>query len=74
MNFTDILKAINDFRCRKFLIVLGVWYLVYVGKIDQYWATCITIVYFLSDLLEKYIVHKSEEDCNELVAKDKSDV
>ena len=62
MNWKELLAAVNDFRGRKFLITLGVWGLVYFGKVDQYWALCITIAYFVSDLVEKYIVHKGEED------------
>ena len=38
------------------------WYMVYTGKIDQYWAGVATCVYFLVDLLEKYLVHKTEDE------------
>jgi hypothetical protein len=62
MNWQDIIKALNNFRGRKFLIVLLVWYGVYLGKIDQYWGELITISYFVIDLIEKYITHKSEEE------------
>ena len=62
MNIKEILSAINEFRGRKFLIVLAMWYLVYDHRIDQYWAGVATCVYFFVDLLEKYLVHKTEDE------------
>jgi len=62
MNIPELLKAVNQFRGRKFLIVLAIWYLVYIGKVDQYWAGVATLAYFLFDMLEKYLVHKSEDE------------
>lgn len=62
MNFKEILTAVNDFRGRKFLIAAGSWAMVYTGKLDAYWAVVITVTYYITDLIEKYIVHKSEED------------
>jgi len=65
MNPIDILKAINEFRGRKFLLVMGIGFLVYIGRIDQYWLGCAALVYFITDVIEKYIVHKSEEEREE---------
>jgi hypothetical protein len=62
MNIQDIIKSINDFRGRKFLIVLVIWYLVYIGKVNEYYGGVSTVTYFILDLLEKYLVHKSEDD------------
>lgn len=59
---TELLKAINKFRGRKFLVVVILWYLVYQNKIDQYWAAYCTMAYFIVDLIEKYITNMNEED------------
>jgi hypothetical protein len=74
MNIKEILQAINEFRGRKFLIALGSWWMVYVDKLDAYWAVVITVAYFILDIIEKYLVYKSEEDTNVIVAKDKSNM
>jgi hypothetical protein len=61
MNPLDLLKVLNNFRGRKFLLVIGIGFLVYIGKVEQYWLGCAILFYFLVDVLEKYITHKSEE-------------
>ena len=62
MNWQDIIKALNDFRGRKFLIVLGSGVLMFYGKLGQYFFVCITVAYFITDLIEKYIIHKTEDE------------
>ena len=65
MNIPEILKSLNEFRARKFLIVLVIWYLVYIGKADDYWAGCATMVFFLLDSIEKYLINKKMEINND---------
>ena len=54
MNIPEIIKVINEFRGRKFLIALVAWYLVYIGKLESFWAGVISLIYFLLDTLEKF--------------------
>ena len=60
MNIPEILKAINDFRGRKFLVVIVIWYLVYIGKADSYWAGSATLIFFLLDSIEKLVLKKGD--------------
>lgn len=62
MNIKDIIQTLNEFRGRRFLIVIGVWYLVYIGKVQQLYALYVTLAYFVIDIVEKITIHKSEEE------------
>lgn len=58
----DLIKAVNEFRGRKFLIALGSGFLMFYGKLEQVLFVAIVVAYFIVDLVEKIIVHKSEEE------------
>lgn len=72
MNITDILTTINKFKGRRFLIILVMWYLVYLGKLTQVFAFYATIAYFVIDSIDKLIVHKTEEESNGYISKNQN--